>query len=73
MDNGRLEDVMRMAVPTPKPPMSGGLRLQTKFKLPPGGIDVIKKLQTQGTLPKGVPPIIVLVGKKAGAARQRLF
>ncbi len=33
----------------------------------------VAELQTQGTLPKGVPPIIVLVGKKAAAARQRLF
>jgi hypothetical protein len=48
MDNGRLEDVMRLAVPTPKPPMTGGLRLQTKFKLPPGDVDVVKKLQLDG-------------------------
>jgi hypothetical protein len=48
MDNGRLEDVMRLAVPTPKPPMTGGLRLQTKFHLPPGDVDVVKKLQLNG-------------------------
>jgi len=48
MDSGRLEDVMRLAVPTPKPPMTGGLRLQTKFRLPPGDIDVVKKLQLDG-------------------------
>jgi hypothetical protein len=48
MDGGRLEDVMRMAVPTPKPPMTGRLRLQTKFRLPPGDIDVVKKLQLDG-------------------------
>jgi hypothetical protein len=48
MDGGRLEDVMRMAVPTPKPPMTGALRLQTKFTLPPGDIDVVKKLQLDG-------------------------
>jgi hypothetical protein len=48
MDNGRLEDVMRLAVPTPKPPMTGALRLQTKFKLPAGDVDVVKKLQLDG-------------------------
>jgi hypothetical protein len=48
MEAGRLEDVMRLAVPTPKPPMTGALRLQTKFKLPPGDVDVVKKLQLDG-------------------------
>jgi hypothetical protein len=48
MDNGRLEDVMRLAVPTSKPPMSGGLHLLTKFKLPAGDVDVVKKLQLDG-------------------------
>jgi hypothetical protein len=48
MDGGRLEDVMRMAVPTPKPPMSGALRLETKLAIPPGDIDVIRKLRLDG-------------------------
>lgn len=48
MDNGRLEDVMRLAVPTSKPPMTGALHLLTKFKLPPGDVDVVKKLQLDG-------------------------
>lgn len=48
IDNGRLEDIMRMVVKTPKPPMTGGLRLNTKFVLPPGDVDVVKKLRLDG-------------------------
>lgn len=48
MENGRLEDVMRLAVKTPRPPMAGGLRLSTKFFLPPGKRDVVEKLQLDG-------------------------
>jgi hypothetical protein len=45
---GRLEDVMRLAVRSSKPPMTGGLRLQTKFELPPGSRDVVEKLRLDG-------------------------
>jgi hypothetical protein len=45
---GRLEDVMRLAVRSSKPPMTGGLRLQTKFELPPGNRDVVEKLRLDG-------------------------
>jgi hypothetical protein len=48
MEDGRLEDIMRMAVKTPKPPMTGTLHLTTKLILPPGKIDVIEKLQLDG-------------------------
>ena len=48
MDNARLEDVLRMAVKTPAPPMSGALKLTTKFELPPGDRDVIEKLELDG-------------------------
>ena len=48
MEDGRLEDVMRMAVKTAKPPMAGVLHLTTKLILPPGKIDVIDKLQLDG-------------------------
>ena len=37
-----------MVVKTPKAPMTGGLRLNTKFVLPPGDIDVVKKLRLDG-------------------------
>jgi hypothetical protein len=48
MQDGRMEDVMRLAVKTPKPPMTGTLHLTTKLVLPPGKIDVIEKLQLDG-------------------------
>jgi AsmA-like protein len=48
MQDGRMEDVMRLAVKTPKPPMTGTLHLTTKLVLPPGKIDVIDKLQLDG-------------------------
>ena len=49
IDNGRLEDIMRMVVKTPKAPMTGGLRLNTKFVLPPDDVDVVKKLRLDGS------------------------
>jgi len=48
MDRGRLEDVLRLAVNTAKPPMKGDLRLSTTFLLPPGNIDVVKRLRLNG-------------------------
>ena len=48
MSQGRLEDVLRLAVKTPKPPMIGALRLTTTFVLPPGDDDVVKKLRLNG-------------------------
>ncbi|PYR38219.1 MAG: hypothetical protein DMF93_16465 [Acidobacteria bacterium] len=48
MDQARVEDVMVMAVRTPKPPMTGGLRLTTKFLLPPGERDVSQRLRLDG-------------------------
>jgi hypothetical protein len=48
IDRGRLEDIMRMVVPSLKAPMNGGLQLRTKFVLPPGDADVVKKLRLDG-------------------------
>jgi hypothetical protein len=48
MDRARIEDVMRMAVPAPTPPMKGALKLVTKFLLPPGKTDVVNKLRLDG-------------------------
>ena len=48
IEDGRLEDVMRLAVPTPRAPMTGGLHLITKFTLPPGPRNVVDKLQLDG-------------------------
>jgi hypothetical protein len=48
MSQGRLEDVLRLAIKAPAPPMTGGLRLKTTFVLPPGDEDVVKKLRLDG-------------------------
>ena len=40
---------MKLAVKTPKPPMTGALRLKTKFVLPPGDQDVVDKLRLDGS------------------------
>lgn len=48
MDGGRMEDVMRLAVSTPRPPMSGQLHLKTTLVIPPGKVDVVDKLQLDG-------------------------
>jgi hypothetical protein len=48
MENGRMEDLMRLAVHTPTPPMTGGIYLHTKFVIPPGKGDVVDKLQLDG-------------------------
>ena len=46
--DGRLEDVLRMAIKAPTPPMSGALKLTTRFELPPGDRDVVEKLELDG-------------------------
>jgi hypothetical protein len=48
MDKSRIEDVMTMAVKTASPPMVGGLKLNTKFLLPPGDNDVVDRLRLDG-------------------------
>jgi len=48
MDAARLEDVLWLAVKTPKPSMTGALTLNTVMVLPPGKIDVIEKLRLDG-------------------------
>lgn len=48
MDRARIEDVMKMAVKASEPPMTGALRLDTKFLLPPGDTDVADRLHLDG-------------------------
>ena len=48
MTKSRIEDIMTMAVKTPKPPMVGALTLSTKFVLPPGKNDVVARLRLDG-------------------------
>ena len=48
MDKARIEDVLKLAVKTPKPPMTGAMKLRTKLILPPGDRDVAEKLKLDG-------------------------
>jgi hypothetical protein len=48
MDKSRIEDIMKMAVKSPTPPMTGALKLNTKFLLPPGDRDVVDRLRLDG-------------------------
>jgi hypothetical protein len=44
----RLEDLLRLAIKSNKPFMTGIVNLKTKFNLPPGDVDVIDKLALDG-------------------------
>jgi hypothetical protein len=48
IDRGRLEDVMALAVSSPRPPMTGGLHLQANFVIPAGEMNVIDKMRLEG-------------------------
>jgi hypothetical protein len=48
IDRGRLEDVMALAVSSPRPPMTGGLRLQANFVIPAGEMNVVDKIRLEG-------------------------
>jgi hypothetical protein len=48
MQKARIEDIMHMAVKTTPAPLVGGLKLTTKFLLPPGKKDVVDRLQLNG-------------------------
>ena len=48
IDAGRLEDILRLAVKGPQPPMTGVMTLNAKFLLPPGKRDAIQKLRLDG-------------------------
>lgn len=49
MTEARIEDLMRLAVNTPKPPLAGRIDLTTKFVLPAGDTPVPDRLQLDGT------------------------
>jgi hypothetical protein len=44
-----LEDFLRLAVKSPKPPMIGKIGFNTKVKIPPGENPVVERLQLNGT------------------------
>jgi hypothetical protein len=48
VDKGRLEDLLRLAVKTTQPPLTGALNFHTKFDLPPGKGDLADRLNLNG-------------------------
>jgi hypothetical protein len=48
IDEGRIEDLLRMAVKSEEPLMIGDVALNTDFNLPPGEADVIQRLRLAG-------------------------
>ena len=48
IDDGRIEDLLTLAVKADKPLMLGRVGLDTDFELPPGEEDVIEKLLLAG-------------------------
>ena len=48
IENGRIEDLLRLAVKADKPMMTGRVQIKTKFLLPAGEADVIDKLSLEG-------------------------
>jgi hypothetical protein len=49
IDDGRIEDVLKLAVKSPTPVMTGRMRLKTTLLLPAGDEDVVDKLELSGT------------------------
>ena len=50
IQEGRIEDLLRLAAKGDKPLLVGRVALRTDFELPPGDRDVIEKLQLAGTV-----------------------
>ena len=48
MDQGRLEDVLRLCVKADVPPLTGALRFHSKIDLPAGKEDVVENLRLDG-------------------------
>jgi hypothetical protein len=49
IDGGRIEDLLKLSIRTDPPIMTGGVRMKTKFDLPPGDQDVPYRLRLRGT------------------------
>ncbi|MGH9445679.1 MAG: hypothetical protein ACRD3O_08135, partial [Terriglobia bacterium] len=47
-DHARVEDLLRLAVKSKKPMMTGGVKLNVKFALPPGHQDIAERLNLGG-------------------------
>jgi len=49
MDNGRVEDMLRLGVKTDPPLMRGAMRMKAKMEIPPGGTSITQKLVLDGS------------------------
>ena len=48
VDRARIEDLLKLAVKSAKPPLTGAVKVKTKFFLPAGPEDVVRKLRLAG-------------------------
>ena len=48
VDGGRIEDLLRLAVKSDRPPLKGAINFRTKFDLPPGQGDLSDRLNLNG-------------------------
>jgi hypothetical protein len=48
VNNGRLEDMLRLGVKSNSPGMTGAISFHSKIVIPPGDIDIAEKLQLEG-------------------------
>jgi len=48
VNDGKLEDLLRLAVKSAQPPMTGIVSFKTQFRLPPGEQDIVDKLNLDG-------------------------
>jgi hypothetical protein len=48
VSQGKIQDMLRLAVKSDRPLMTGNMKLHTKFHLPPGDEDIIKRLRLSG-------------------------
>lgn len=53
VNNGRIQDILRLLVKGGKPPLTGSTTFQAKFDLPPGKSDVIDRLSLAGAFGVG--------------------
>jgi hypothetical protein len=68
----RLEDLLRLAVKSEKPPMTGVVSFKTTFDLPPGERDIVEKLNLNGAFGIGAAQFTSLnVQEKVEALSRR--
>jgi AsmA-like C-terminal region len=51
--DGRLEDILRLAVHASTPPLTGEINFHAKIVIPPGNLDVVRKLKLDGAFVVG--------------------